>query len=98
MTILRKNRSARSLINAVALGLALSVVLSLMLMFAGAISDMPAAGQAADSTGTSAIVSVATAAVPATEMPGSAAPVVIGADSHLDEFRLHPDSCCINHY
>jgi hypothetical protein len=84
--------------NAAGLGLALSVLLSLILMFAGAISEMPDAIQAGDSSGTSTIVSAATAAVASTEMLAVAAPLVVGADSRLDEFRLHPDSCCISHY
>ena len=98
MKILRKNRSARSLMNAVGLGLALSVLLSLILMFAGAISEMPAAREVGDSTSMSGIVSAATAAVPATEMFAAPAPLVIGADIRLDEFRLDPASCCISHY
>ena len=98
MKILRKHRSPRSLMHAAGLGLALSVLLSLILILAGAISEMPAAREVGDSTGTSAIVSAATAAVPATEMLATPAPLVIGADSRLDEFRLDPDSCCISHY
>ncbi len=98
MKILRKNRNARSLMNTAELGLALSVLLSLVLMLAGALSEMPAPRDAGDSTGLSAIVSAATAAVPATEMLAPAAPPVIAADSRLDEFRLDRDSCCISHY
>ena len=98
MKISRTNRNARSLMQAVGLGLALSVLLSLILMFAGAISEIPATREAGDSTGTSAIISAATAAVPATEMLGAPAPLGIGAYSRLDEFRLDPASCCISHY
>jgi len=97
MNIFRKNRSARSLMKAAGLGLALSVLLSLIVMFAGTLSEMPGAGQAGDSIGTSAIVSAATAAVPATDMLAATPPFVVG-DSGLDEFRLDRDSCCINHY
>jgi hypothetical protein len=98
MNIFRKNRSARSLMKAAGLGLALAVLLSLIVIFTGAISDVPAARQAGDSIGTSAIVPTATAAVPATDMLAATPPLVAGADSGLDEFRLDRDSCCINHY
>jgi hypothetical protein len=98
MKILRKNRNARSLMNAVTLGLGLSVLLSMVLIGAGAISEMQAARDGVDSTGLSAIVSAATAAMPVTETLPAAAPLVIGGDSRLDEFRLDPDSCCIGHY
>lgn len=94
MNIFRKNRSARSLMRATGLGLALSVLLSLIVILADAISERPGAGQAGDS----AIVSTATAAVPATDMLAAGTPVAAGADSGLDEFRLDRDSCCINQY
>jgi hypothetical protein len=83
---------------AVIVGLTLSFLVSLILMFADALIKIRNAGYPRDLAGTSVIVSTATAAVPATEMFASAAPVVIGAGSSLDEFRLNPDSCCINHY
>jgi hypothetical protein len=92
----RKNLSF--LMNASGPGLALSILFLVILMFAAAITEMPAARHAGDSTSMSAIVSTATAAVPATEMLAATAPVVVGADSGLDEFRLAPDSCCISHY
>jgi hypothetical protein len=95
MKTLRKNAAVRSLKNAAALGLAVAVLLSLVLMFAGAIGEMPRGTQAEDAT---AIVSAATAAVPAAEMRAANTPLDVGADSRLDEFRLDPDSCCISYY
>ena len=94
MNIFRKNRSVRFVMNAAGLGVALTVLLSLIL-FAGAMVELWAPRQAGD---TSAIVSTATAAVPSNEMFAAAPPPVVGADSGLDEFRLDRDSCCINHY
>lgn len=94
MKILRKNLNTHYLMNAT--GLALSVLLSLV--FAGAISEMPAAKSSGDSAGTSALVSSASAAVPATQMRAAVPPAVTGADPRLDEFRLDADSCCISHY
>jgi hypothetical protein len=98
MTILRKNLNTRSLINAVVLGLTVSFVLSLVLMFVGALTKIRDASKTWESADTSVIVSTAMAAEPIMEMPAPAAPIVIGADSGLDEFRLEPDRCCINHY
>ena len=98
MKILEQNFNIRSLMNAAAPGLALSVLFLVILMVAVVMSEMPSERRAGDSTtSTSAFVSSATAAVPASGMLTGATPVVTGADPRLDEFRLDPDSCCISH-